>query len=435
MFVVLLFIFNNCLINCQTKLANCGIETSQKQSILGELLKDYDKSATPSNGSIAVESEVTIQDISSISEVTSSFIVDLWFSQVWVDPRLRYSHLSCKSNISLDESISRKIWTPNIGFSNSKETYVHMSPESNILLIMYPNGTIWLNHRIRVHGRCNMDLSNFPLDIQQCQLLLESCSYSISEVRLKWQSWDPISIANEKFQLPDFVFLYHNHSSTIRSTAAGTWDQLKLKFTFKRLYGYYILQAYLPSYISVFLSWIVFFLDTKALPARIILGVNALMSLSFQMGNVVKHLGRYSYVKCIDLWYISCVLFIFCSLCELAIVGVLDNMQDKKQKKKLRLERRLRSLVVGHASEGVMLALSTSSLQKRTSSVRSVYSHKLKEANDQWQGCEQFIDSEIGTTIDYYCARAFPTAFAIFNVLYWSYYMTRSQQSLNQTLL
>uniref|UniRef100_A0A0N5B7C7 Neur_chan_LBD domain-containing protein n=1 Tax=Strongyloides papillosus TaxID=174720 RepID=A0A0N5B7C7_STREA len=299
--------------------------------ILGWLLKDYNYLQIPGNGHVKVEVEIWIQEVSKIIEITSEFEVDLYVTEMWNDPSLVFSHLSpCKSNMSVDgPKVIEQIWKPQGCFINSKDAKIHSSPVKNIFLQIYDNGNVWYNYRIKLIGPCSNMLKSFPIDTQKCSLFYESFNHNLAEVEMTWTA-KPILILKE-VKLPDYI-LIDNYTTTVRRLyPPGVWNELIATFTFQRLYGFYILQVYVPAYISVFISWISFYLGPENVAPRTTVGVNALLALTFQFGSVISNLPKTSDVKAIDVMILICMAFIFLSLIELALVGFLSGGPKKER--------------------------------------------------------------------------------------------------------
>lgn len=175
-------------------------------NVIESLLNKYDKHLLPFEDGVNVTMEIHIQEISSINELTGDFELDLMYSEIWVDPRLSFANLSiCAKNITFKSSFRDRLWNPDTCIINSKSAEMHKSPSENTFVIVYEDGMVWSNYRMRVKAPCRMDLKMFPFDDQQCKLVFESYSYNIQEVQLSWHD-HPITFLNP-IDLPDFSLI------------------------------------------------------------------------------------------------------------------------------------------------------------------------------------------------------------------------------------
>ncbi|CAD5207247.1 unnamed protein product [Bursaphelenchus okinawaensis] len=324
----------------QVKSEECPRVVSH-EALINSLMKNYSRSLSPSKKPVPVKVEVTVQDISELSVLSNSFTADLWFSSLWQDDRLAFGHLdSCRQNLSFDDTFESRIWSPNVCIVNSKVSKVHTSPKPNVLLMLMQNGTVWLNYRVRVEAPCVYELSDFPMDKIVCSWDLESYSYNTATVKIDWLE-PAVTLTTTEFSASDYAFVGIKHAKHTEYYKAGEWYRLTVDIQFKRRYGFYILQIYIPSYIYVVISFITFVIELKALPARVILTVNTLMSLCLQFGNIIGSLPPVSYVKSIDYFMFTCIAFIFASTVELAFIAY----QEKKLfMRSLRFNFSLRSI-------------------------------------------------------------------------------------------
>lgn len=71
----------------------------------------------------------------------------------------------------------------------------------------------------------------------------------------------------------------------------------------------------------VIVSWVSFWLDQGAVPARVSLGVTTLLTMATQTSGINASLPPVSYTKAIDVWTGVCLTFVFGALLEFALVN------------------------------------------------------------------------------------------------------------------
>ncbi|CAN8008098.1 unnamed protein product, partial [Ixodes pacificus] len=97
------------------------------------------------------------------------------------------------------------------------------------------------------------------------------------------------------------------------------YTYLYANFTFVRRLTASIVNTYIPSGLVVALSWLTFWLDVSAVPARITLGVTSILTLATQVVQSRSSLPPVDYIKAVDVWLFVCLVMVFASLLEYAV--------------------------------------------------------------------------------------------------------------------
>lgn len=77
---------------------------------------------------------------------------------------------------------------------------------------------------------------------------------------------------------------------------------------------------YIPCVCIVALSWVSFWIDPGAIPARVGLSITTVLTICYMLGSVNSNLPRVSYLKAIDYFLLMSFGFIFLTLVEYVFV-------------------------------------------------------------------------------------------------------------------
>ncbi|XP_063541540.1 glutamate-gated chloride channel isoform X6 [Cydia strobilella] len=432
------------LLLCFTQFAEClnakiNFREKEKQ-ILDQILGPgrYDARIRPSgingtDGPAVVSVNIFVRSISKIDDVTMEYSVQLTFREQWLDERLKFNNLGGRLKyLTLTEA--NRVWMPDLFFSNEKEGHFHNIIMPNVYIRIFPNGNVLYSIRISLTLSCPMNLKLYPLDKQTCSLRMASYGWTTDDLVFLWKEGDPVQVVKNlhlpRFTLEKFLTDYCNSK-----TNTGEYSCLKVDLLFKREFSYYLIQIYIPCCMLVIVSWVSFWLDQGAVPARVSLGVTTLLTMATQSSGINASLPPVSYTKAIDVWTGVCLTFVFGALLEFALVNYASRSDmHRENMKKTRREMEAATANLDAASDLLDTDSNATFAMKPLRGGETKMRQCEVHMNPARKNCCRLWMSKFPTRskrIDVISRITFPLVFALFNLAYWSTYLFRDEDEEN----
>nr|XP_029722222.1 glutamate-gated chloride channel-like isoform X25 [Aedes albopictus] len=323
-------------------------EGKSDKEILDHLLTAarYDKRLLPPvDGSLTVNISVLLLSLASPDESSLKYEVEFLLQQQWYDPRLRYANQSSYEYLNAIHH-HEDIWIPDTYFimhGDFKDPLIPM----HFALRIYRNGTI--NYLMRRHLilSCQGRLNIFPFDDPLCSFALESISYEQSAIRYVWKN-DEDTLRKSPSLTTLNAYLIQNQTITCPIKASwraegqalteedeeflcnlcqrrfeeqGNYSCLKVDLIFTRDRAFYFTTVFIPGIILVTSSFITFWLEWNAVPARSMIGVTTMLNFFTTSNGFRSTLPVVSNLTAMNVWDGVCMCFIYASLLEFVCVN------------------------------------------------------------------------------------------------------------------
>ncbi|XP_076331139.1 glutamate-gated chloride channel-like [Tachypleus tridentatus] len=281
----------------------------------------YDFRVRPKDETV-VNVTVTLLTLSSPDESSLRYEVEFLLHQVWEDPRLEYNSESRHKSLNA-LTHAGKIWIPETYFIKHGDFKYPLVPV-HITLRVTPDGVVQYTQRREMVLNCQGNLRIFPFDNPKCPFAYESVSNEKTEVKLQWSSAER-NIINATSLRKHNAYLVKNNTGDCdrRYTWRGNYSCLRVLLVFTRDKSFYISTVFAPGIILVSSSFISFWLEINAVPARVMIGVTTMLNFCTTTNSFRSTLPVVSSITAMNMWDGVCMFFIYASMLEFIAVNYL----------------------------------------------------------------------------------------------------------------
>jgi len=227
-----------------------------------------------------------------------------------------------------------------------------------VALTLQPNGSLHYVARRHLILNCEGDLPIFPFDSPMCDFNIESISNTRPVMAFHWVGPNAVEDGEAGSMALSPVLKNHNayliHNETLYCEPGEEWrgdySCLKVRLHFTRDKWFYYTTVFMPGIILVTSSFVTFWIEWNAEPARVTLGVTTMLNFFTTSNKFRSNLPVVSNLTAMNLWDGVCMFFIYASFIEFILVNYLARwVQDPEQQKKKRENAILDSLrIVTH---------------------------------------------------------------------------------------
>ncbi|KAL9984552.1 hypothetical protein ACROYT_G006860 [Oculina patagonica] len=364
---------------------------------------NYDKRLRPyyKGPPLNITVDMSVVHLGKVREIDMDFSVDVFFRQYWHDPRLNHT---LDEPIFLTGSYRDLIWLPDTFFLNIKTAVFHNVPADNSRVKIKQNGQITWSSRITMTANCQLDLRDYPLDEQSCNLTLLSYAYPLQHVDYFWKARDKQGIVILADEMNEFTLT----DIKTRKGNGSVWNPW-LDFRLHTPVGSIHFRAS---------PWILVYPNLRTDGSdRLTL-----------MGSFRSSVPKVSYIKALDVFFIISFFFVFGAVVEYVIVILHDEKKLKEQQKeKDKVDFEMVPLKSGNETETLRMDIENhhDDYDNKTSPRR----HLERPQSSSLGGLQKtkelvkfaFLENN-ASIIDRVSRILFPVAYSAFNIFYWCYY-------------
>ncbi|XP_046583072.1 acetylcholine receptor subunit beta-like [Haliotis rubra] len=224
-----------------------------------DLLANYSLKVRP-EGVTDIDLAFNILTVNELETRTQTFSVSGYFTVVWNDTRLQWN-TQAYDNITFLFTDETEIWRPALVVKNAVDD-LDVIASDNIPIRVNNGGNIYWNPPGIYKTHCDIDITYYPFDSQECSVIVQSWGYNLRELDLKKHADGVITSEYERngeWGLTE-AFSFRQENVRKLSSDSNTYATVAFKFRLQRRPGYYAINIILPVVVLSILSALVFVL-------------------------------------------------------------------------------------------------------------------------------------------------------------------------------